>query len=304
VAARVGAVLLGLFAAATGAQAAPAMWRVTGGASDLYLFGTLHALQPGQGWRTPAYDAAYASAQTVWFEADLGQADAATVGLIVDRYGVDPERGLSEKLAAADLAALQGETNMARIEHLRPWAAALMLSMQPVLAEGARVQSGADLVVTRQARAGGKRILTFETLEDQARMFASLPERAEVEYLAQVIHERRAPGSHGAGQGSGGQRAAPRRAVRPAGASLESAWLAGDLARLGPGLVGELAHDNPSLYEVLLKRRNLAWADKLAAEMAQASGVELVNVGALHMVGADGLPALLAARGFRVERVQ
>jgi len=67
--------------------------------------------------------------------------------------------------------------------------------------------------------------------------------------------------------------------------------------------VGELAHDNPSLYDVLLKRRNLAWADKLAAEMT-GSGVELVNVGALHMVGPDGLPALLAARGFKVERVQ
>lgn len=279
--------VVGLFSAT--AQAAPAMWRVTSATSEVYLFGTLHALQPGDHWRTPAYDAAYAKAGTVWFEADLGMADPASVGLILNRYGVDPERGLSEKLAAEDLKTLQGETDMDRIEHLRPWAAALMLSMKPVLAGGAQVQSGADIVVTRQARAGGKAVKTFETLEDQARMFASLPEPAEVQYLADVIHQRHA---------------APQRlSFNPSASSLEGEWLAGDLARLGPGLVGQLAHDNPSLYDVLLKQRNLAWADKLTAEMA-GSGVELVNVGALHMVGPDGLPALLAARGFKVERVQ
>ena len=38
--------------------------------------------------------------------------------------------------------------------------------------------------------------------------------------------------------------------------------------------------------------------------MADHPGVELVNVGALHMVGEDGLPALMAASGFTVERVQ
>jgi uncharacterized protein YbaP (TraB family) len=272
------------------AQAAPALWKVTSATSEVYLFGTLHALQPGTRWRTPAYDAAYAKAQTVWFEADLGTADAATVGLIVSRYGVGPERGLSEKLAAADLSALRGETrDMDRLEHLRPWAAALMLSMQPVLAGGAEVARGADLTVTRQARSGGKQVRAFETLEDQARMFAGLPEPTEIRYLADVIHERHAP---------------PKRlSLTPGVSSLESAWLAGVLARLGPGLVGELARDNPGLYDALLKRRNLAWADKLSAEMAGGQ-VELVNVGALHMVGPDGLPALLAARGFKVERIQ
>ena len=40
------------------AQAAPAMWRVTSPTAEIYLFGTLHALQPGDRWRTPAYDAA------------------------------------------------------------------------------------------------------------------------------------------------------------------------------------------------------------------------------------------------------
>jgi uncharacterized protein YbaP (TraB family) len=275
---------------AAAAQAAPALWRVTSPTAEIYLFGTLHALQPGDRWRTPAYDAAYAAARKVWFEADLGTADPATVGLILSRYGVDPARGLSQKLGPADLKALRGEADMARIEHLRPWAAALMLSMRPVLAKGAKVEAGADMAVTRQARAGGKEIAVFETLEDQARMFSSLPEPAEVQYLADVIRQRH-----------GGVRPT---SARPSAASLEAQWLAGDLARLGPGLVGELAHDNPDLYDALLKQRNLAWAAKLTDELDGGFGVELVNVGALHMVGPDGLPALMKARGFKVERVQ
>jgi uncharacterized protein YbaP (TraB family) len=273
--------------AAGGAGAAPALWVVRDGDSEIYLFGTLHALDPAAHWRTPAYDAAYARAATVWFEADLDRADPAAVGQILNRWGVDAARPLSQKLAPAELDALSRQVDLRRIDHLRPWAAALMLSMQPVLAKGASVEAGADLTMTRDARVQAKRIRTFETLEDQARMFAGLPEPVEVQYLNDVVRERTRPS---------------RVAFRTPG-SLEQAWLAGDLARLGPELVGEMREQSPAFYDAVLRRRNLAWADALTGEMA-ASGVELVNVGALHMVGADGLPALMKARGFTVERVQ
>jgi uncharacterized protein YbaP (TraB family) len=271
--------------------AAPAMWRVSSPSSEIYLFGTLHALDPRDQWRTPAYDAAYDKAKVVWFEADLGGADPVSVSLILNRYGVDPAKGLSQKLAPGDLATLKTQADLSRIDHLRPWAAAMMLSMQPVLAGGANVEAGADAQITRDARAGGKAIKTFETLEDQARMFAGLPEPAEVAYLSGVIQERARP---------------PRRINLPGAgvASLETEWLAGDLAKLGPALVRDLDRDNPSLYDALLRRRNLAWADTLTQELAAGAGPELVNVGALHMVGDDGLPALLKARGFKVERIQ
>jgi hypothetical protein len=157
-----------------------------------------------------------------------------------------------------------------------------------MISHGASVQAGADLTMTRAARGEAKTIRTFESLEDQARLFAGLSEPAELRYLTDVIR----------------QRAAPRRLTLHAGSgSLEKDWLDGDLTRLGPGLVGDMRAQNPALYDTLLKRRNLAWADTLSRELA-GSGVELVNVGALHMVGDDGLPALMAARGFTVERVQ
>ena len=275
--------------AAGAAGAAPALWKVADADSEIYLFGTLHALSPTARWRTPAYDAAYARADTVWFEADISGADPARVMGILQRYGVDPERRLSQKLAPADLATLSRQADLARIDHLRPWAAAMMLSMQPVTGRGATLDAGADFTMTRATRAEAKRLRAFETLEDQARMFASLPEPAEVQYLTNVIRERAGP-----------RVPLPSLLPKP---DLETAWLAGDLARLGPGLVDDMKASNPAFYDALLKRRNVAWADQLAEAMA-GSGVELVNVGALHLVGDEGLPALLTARGFSVTRVQ
>jgi uncharacterized protein YbaP (TraB family) len=140
--------------------------------------------------------------------------------------------------------------------------------------------------MTRTAHREAKTVKVFETLEDQARMFAGLPEPAEVRYLTDAIHDR-----------------TPHLARRGELKSLEEAWMNGDLARVGASLVDAMRTENPALYEALLKRRNLAWAQTLSAEM-RTPGVSLVNVGALHMVGDDGLPALMRARGFSVRRVQ
>jgi uncharacterized protein YbaP (TraB family) len=274
-----------LFAAfALPAMAAPAMWRASDGDTQVYLFGTLHALKPTDHWRTPLYDRVFAAAGTVWFEADLQSGDPDTVRLLIQRYGADPDTPLSHKLAPDDLGALSRQTDVARLEHLRPWAAALMLTMQPALAKGAQVARGADITATRAARKDAKRVCAFETLEDQARMYASLPARAELRYLTDVIHDRQ-----------------PHLRLPFQPASLEQAWLGG---RLGVREIDEMRAENPALYEALVRRRNLAWADKLTAEMAARPGVELVAVGALHMLGPDGLPALLAQRGYKVERVQ
>ncbi|TAJ72558.1 MAG: TraB/GumN family protein [Phenylobacterium sp.] len=280
-----GAILIGWLGAAGTAAAAPAMWRVSDGDSDVYLFGTLHALKPSLKWRTPLYDEVLARAGTVWFEADMQSGDPDTIRLLVQRYGSDADRPLSRKLAPSDLGALARQTDLSRVDHLRPWAAALMLSMRPMLARGASVEKGADATITRVARADAKRIRAFETLEDQARMFASLPEASEVRYLTDVVRDR----SRG-----------PRLRLPFQPATLEAAWLAGNL---DPGYLAEMQAENPAMYDAFLRRRNQAWADKLAAGMA-GSGIELVNVGALHMVGPDGLPALLAVRGFKVVRIQ
>ncbi|KSB89507.1 hypothetical protein AS593_16010 [Caulobacter vibrioides] len=269
------------------AHAAPAMWEVSDGDSRIYLFGSMHVLSPDVRWRTPAFDRAYARADKLWFETRV-DADPAAIKTLVDRYGVDLDRSLTEKLPPRTVASLRAAldsrgASLDRVDRLRPWAAAMMLSVLPMTQAGGSVEGGADATVTRQAVRAEKPVLAFESFEQQLRLFADLPETVEVQYLDDVAAEQVAP---------------PRR-----GLDLQQAWLKGDVDRLGAILVEGMRRDRPQLYEALLKRRNLAWAQVLDREMA-GSGVELVTVGALHMAGPDGLPALMKARGYRVRRVQ
>ena len=285
-----GALAAGLvwMAGAGAAGAAPAMWEVRDRNSVVYLFGSMHVLAPDVRWRTRAFDRAYAAADRVWFEArvDLGPD---RVKELLDRYGVDPERSLTEKLSPTALATLRpvldrGGVPLERVERLRPWAAAMMLSVAPMARQGVSVAGGVDSATTERARTADKPIETFETFEQQLRIFADLPEQAELDYLDDVAREQLSP---------------PRDAV-----VLERAWLGGDVGRLDTRLVAPMKARRPALYDALLRRRNLAWADRLDSMMRQGQGTDLVVVGALHLVGGEGLPELMKARGYAVRRVQ
>lgn len=285
-----GAIAAGLvwMMGAGAASAAPAMWEVRDKDSVVYLFGSMHVLRPNVRWRTRAFDHVYAAADRVWFEtrADLPPEQ---VKALVDRYGVDPDRSLTQKLSPTALATLRPVLDrdgvpLESVERLRPWAAAMMLSVAPMTQQGGSVAKGVDAATTERAKTADKPIETFESFEQQLRIFADLPEQAELDYLDDVAREQLSP---------------PRDGV-----VLERAWLKGDMGRLGSRLVDHMKAERPALYDALLRRRNLAWADRLDAEMRQGKGTDLVVVGALHMAGSEGLPALMKARGYSVRRIQ
>ena len=68
-------------------------------------------------------------------------------------------------------------------------------------------------------------------------------------------------------------------------------------------LVSQPLSAYPNLRAALLTDRNKAWVEIIEAQLA-AGRRPLVAVGAGHMLGPQGLPQLLAARGFTVTRLQ
>jgi len=77
---------------------------------------------------------------------------------------------------------------------------------------------------------------------------------------------------------------------------LVDAWRAGDGAGVERIVLSELKTE-PVLYQRLLVERNRNWMPKIEALFSRPTHA-LVIVGAAHLVGPDGLLAMLKAKGY------
>jgi len=264
--------------------ARPAFWQVTGPHGEkAWLLGTIHALPRPAAWRSAAIDKAFAEADSVAVEVS-GLGDAAEMSRAYARLStsaglpplaqrVDPamRAALAERLKRAG----QSEADYANAE---TWGAALMLARADAAPEDSA--NGIDRAVLRLA--SGKRVIEFEGAEAQFGIFDALPEKEQRDLLEAVLREGAAPAGESA--------------------DLAEAWRRGDFAAIEAETHKGLLAD-PELRAALFTGRNRTWADRMAREFAAGHKL-FVAVGAAHMAGKDGLAAMLAARGFKVERLQ
>ncbi len=212
--------------------------------------------------------------------------DAETNAALTTRYGLLPagER-LSQRLPSPDAAQLIRVSRAvgvdpASLEPLRPWLAGLRLSFAFAVGRGQHSEAGVEAVLLPEARARGLRISYLETPEQQIRTLADLPEADQLRFL----------------------QASLRQIEEDADALdvIDRDWAAGDVAALERELRRQLSEAGPGPYAAIITRRNEAWADEVARRLS-GSGRSLYAVGAAHLVGDAGVPALLRQRGISVE---
>ncbi len=265
---------------------APALFVARDADSTLYLYGTVHVRRPGAPWGGADAQRALRSAEEVWTELEMSpEADAraqaevaqrAVSSRALDSYLSKPQR---DRLKAA-LVALDVDPNYFAM--MRPWFAGIMLSVLPVMRAGYDPQAGVDRQIDAIADAAGLRARWFETSAQQFDFFEGFSEALQIEMLME--------GADAAIEGVAQLE------------EMERAWERGDLATLERLVIDETRTAYPELYEALFVRRNAAWTRVLVQEM-RGSGVDFVAVGAGHLLGDEGLVAMLRAQGVRVERV-
>lgn len=164
------------------------------------------------------------------------------------------------------------------LEALGKMKPAMLDAFLEVRRAGASTDMAMDIALQHHATAMGKDVRALETAEQQMRMLMGTPIAEQLEALMESV---RAP-----------------EAAQAASDSLVAAYRCQDLEAIGCLLVREM---KGAYAERMVYVRNRAWAAALVPEMRRCS--VLVAVGAGHLVGPEGLLAMLRSAGFDVSPV-
>ena len=259
----------------------PPVWSVTDTDSEVILYPTVHVLPAGTVWQTDTLTDALGRAEEVWYELPEGAQNDPSVMQLVQQLGMS-ETPLSEKLSPEVKAKLDARmaamgVPAAMTEPMQPWMAAITLPTVQMMQSGYRADQGVEMVLQTRDDALGQR--SFETMEQQLRFFADMPEAQQIAMLEETLDDM----EEGTAQLD----------------RMAEAWRTGDVKTLEAEFIDGM-DGYPELYDILIKRRNADWAEQLDREM-KGSGVDFVAVGAGHLIGPDSVPAMLAAKGYDVK---
>ena len=286
-------VFLGLFLLACQALAAErgALFKVTGQANSLYLYGTIHAGKPDYYPLEPRIGNALAGASTLALEVDLA-ADPAAAQAAFSRYGMFPAgspayAGLAPARRARLEAALKQQgVDPAAVGQMKPWTLVMMLALLDLAKLGYDPALGVDLHLASLVR-GKARISELESVDYQAALLDRMPIETQWILLEETL-EHMASG----------------REMREA-RELFAAYEQADHKTLD-SIAERIEHDDSVsgkfMRKVMLAERNGPMADKVATLLARENNA-VVAVGLMHLLGKEGVPELLRKRGLTVERL-
>lgn len=258
------------------------LWRIEGkGAAASHVFGTVHLADPRVTKLPPAVARELDRARSVSLEVTF---DSANILTLANRMLYTDGRDL-QSVAGAELfgkaAAITEGLGLPEplLRMFKPWAVALVLSAPPQ--DPANVL---DFVLARRAQEKGKPVHELEGMEEQIAVLEGFPEADQVALLRHAVENR-------------------ARLQDWIGRIVE-AYLARDLAamqRISEESSGGDQRVNEVFTDRLLNQRNERMVERMEARLTE--GGAFIAMGALHLYGSRGVPALLEQKGYRVTRI-
>lgn len=259
-------------------EASPPIWEITSPAGQRgWIFGTVHALPDDLYWGSAKLDETFDRAGVVVVEvANLD--DPAGMGLFAELSESPGQPPLLQRVEPEERPALRrllADADMAEddFDGIESWAAAMVLSAAVRTGDP---MNGVDRIIIHNA----DEVIGLETFALQMAIFDRLSPEAQSDLLYGVAHSHETNSDN----------------------AMLLAWLTGNERELA-ARVNEAVEFSPELRRALLTDRNRRWVTRIA-ELIDEGRKPFVAVGAGHVVGEDGVVALLQARGYQARRIQ
>lgn len=276
-----------LSAALVGAHADSSVWAISSSGNTLYLGGTIHMLRPSDYPLPEEYEQAYQDSSKIYFETDLNAMNELSVQTrMLQQLTYTDGRSLKTVLnaeaysALAEYAATLGMPLM-MLEQFKPGMVVSTLQVLTFQGLGYTPQ-GVDSYFNTRAMGDAKTLGQFETIEQQIGFLAAMGEGNESEFVLLSLRDL--------------------EETEELMEEMIQAWRTGDNRKLAEMFVDDMKAEAPELYDSLLLQRNLNWIPQIE-QLLRDGSTEFVLVGAAHLVGDQGLLALLAAKGYQIRQL-
>ncbi len=263
----------------------PSLWHIKTGQGEVYMLGAVHVLPADVRWRTPQISRALSRSDVFVFEVpEDAKALEELQGKIQANGYLPADESLRAKLHPEalpdyDTAVAASGLPAAGVDRERPWLAGIQLMFAQMRKLNYAASNGVDSTLMQDAAKAHREMRYFETIAEQFAILAPDDPKLELQEFESGLKDLR--------DLSGG--------VQP----MIKAWGEGDQAKLDELINGDLS-DFPQARKTLLDDRNQRWVPQIEA-MLKEKHVFFITVGAGHLTGAAGVPALLRADGYKVD---
>jgi uncharacterized protein YbaP (TraB family) len=270
----------------------PAIWRVSDADNSLYLLGSFHALKSSDYPLSKAVNDAYADAELLVFEIAPEQllspdlptkiAQMATLPAGQSVQTLLPEKTWQELKAWSKR---NPESNLLALQRFEPWYVALMVINAQTKSQGFEAEQGLDQHLMSQAKGSNKPSIGLESAEQQIALFDAMLMPAQIQLLEESLFDI--------------------NKSKKELDNLHALWKAGEIKPFEQQTVTKMQREYPDLYQSINVARNNAWLPKLKRLLdSEHEKDALVVVGALHLLGPDGLVQKLRVLGYKVEALK
>ena len=265
------------------------LWRVSSPTNTVYLLGSILLLSKDIYPLDTVIDAAINQAEVYAFEADMDSLNQdAIAGLMLAKGMYSGDKTLKNSISKSTYkkvaAALEKQgMAVALFNKFKPWVVALTVLGLDLKKAEMEAEYGIDKYVHNKAEERSKPTTALEAVTDQINIFSSLSDAAQESLLKQALD--------GAKEGSSAKDLK----------GIVRAWQQGDVKSLEK-LLQKTYKSDPEFYKRAVTDRNHNWIPKIE-EFLRGNQTHLVTVGALHLVGKEGVVELLRAKGYSVQQL-